>query len=81
MADWKDGLADRQSLYKIAHQAIVAVVHKQPAFAELFNSHLLARNSRVEGGRVGNDPLGVAIETRGTLSMRGAPCAILIMAL
>jgi CRP-like cAMP-binding protein len=33
---------------KIAKADITRVIHKEPAFAELFIAHLLARNSRVE---------------------------------
>ena len=36
------------SITRIAKAEIVGVIHKEPAFAELFISHLLARNSRVE---------------------------------
>jgi CRP/FNR family cyclic AMP-dependent transcriptional regulator len=32
----------------ITKAEIISVIHKEPAFAELFISHLLARNSRVE---------------------------------
>ncbi len=33
---------------RIAQSEIVSVIHTEPAFAELFIAHLLARNSRVE---------------------------------
>jgi len=33
---------------RITKTEIVGVIHKEPAFAELFISHLLARNSRIE---------------------------------
>lgn len=33
---------------RITKAEIVGVIHKEPAFAELFISHLLARNSRIE---------------------------------
>jgi CRP/FNR family cyclic AMP-dependent transcriptional regulator len=33
---------------QIPKTEIISVIHKEPAFAELFISHLLARNSRVE---------------------------------
>jgi len=33
---------------RIPKAEIISVIHKEPAFAELFISHLLARNSRVE---------------------------------
>jgi CRP/FNR family transcriptional regulator, cyclic AMP receptor protein len=33
---------------RITKAEIVSVIHKEPAFAELFISHLLARNSRIE---------------------------------
>ena len=33
---------------RIPKTEIIGVIHKEPAFAELFISHLLARNSRVE---------------------------------
>ena len=33
---------------RIAKADIIRVIHKEPAFAELFIAHLLARNSRVE---------------------------------
>jgi CRP-like cAMP-binding protein len=36
------------SVTRITKAEIVAVIHKEPAFAELFISHLLARNSRIE---------------------------------
>ena len=36
------------SITRITKAEIVGVIHKEPAFAELFISHLLARNSRVE---------------------------------
>jgi CRP-like cAMP-binding protein len=36
------------SITRISKAEIVGVIHKEPAFAELFISHLLARNSRVE---------------------------------
>jgi CRP-like cAMP-binding protein len=36
------------TITRITKTEIVSVLHKQPAFAELFISHLLARNSRVE---------------------------------
>jgi CRP/FNR family transcriptional regulator, cyclic AMP receptor protein len=37
---------------KIPKPRIVEVIHKEPAFAELFIAHLLARNSRVEADLV-----------------------------
>jgi CRP/FNR family transcriptional regulator, cyclic AMP receptor protein len=36
------------SITRIPKAEIVSVIHKEPAFAELFIAHLLARNSRVE---------------------------------
>ena len=36
------------SVTRISKAEIVNVIHEEPAFAELFISHLLARNSRVE---------------------------------
>ena len=36
------------AITRIPKAEIVSVIHEQPAFAELFISHLLARNSRVE---------------------------------
>jgi len=36
------------SITRIPKAEIIGVIHKEPAFAELFISHLLARNSRVE---------------------------------
>ena len=36
------------AITRITKAEIVSVIHKEPAFAELFISHLLARNSRVE---------------------------------
>jgi len=35
-------------IVRIAKADIIRVIHKEPAFAELFIAHLLARNSRVE---------------------------------
>jgi CRP/FNR family transcriptional regulator, cyclic AMP receptor protein len=35
-------------IVRIAKADIIRVIHEEPAFAELFISHLLARNSRVE---------------------------------
>src|SRR6202050_3032241 len=35
-------------IVRIAKEDITRVIHKEPAFAELFISHLLARNGRVE---------------------------------
>ena len=35
-------------IVRIAKEDITRVIHKEPAFAELFIAHLLARNSRVE---------------------------------
>lgn len=35
-------------IVRIAKSNIIRVIHEEPAFAELFISHLLARNSRVE---------------------------------
>ena len=35
-------------IVRIAKADITRVIHDEPAFAELFISHLLARNSRVE---------------------------------
>ena len=40
-------LAD-SAITRITKAEIVKVIHKEPAFAELFISHLLARNSRIE---------------------------------
>ena len=40
-------LADSE-ITRIPKAEIVSVIHEEPAFAELFISHLLARNSRVE---------------------------------
>src|SRR6202051_3482282 len=37
---------------RISKAEITRVIHEEPAFAELFISHLLARNSRVEGDLV-----------------------------
>jgi CRP/FNR family transcriptional regulator, cyclic AMP receptor protein len=39
-------------IVRIAKADITRVIHKEPAFAELFISHLLARNSRVEADLV-----------------------------
>src|SRR5277367_6219444 len=36
------------AITRVAKPEIVSVIHKEPAFAELFISHLLDRNSRVE---------------------------------
>jgi CRP/FNR family transcriptional regulator, cyclic AMP receptor protein len=36
------------AITRIPKAEIVSVIHKEPAFAELFISHLLARNSRIE---------------------------------
>ena len=36
------------SVTRITKAKIIGVIHEEPAFAELFISHLLARNSRVE---------------------------------
>jgi CRP/FNR family cyclic AMP-dependent transcriptional regulator len=36
------------SIMRIPKSEIVSVIHEQPAFAELFIAHLLARNSRAE---------------------------------
>jgi len=36
------------AITRITKTEIISVIHKEPAFAELFISHLLARNSRVE---------------------------------
>ena len=36
------------AITQIPKAEIISVIHKEPAFAELFISHLLARNSRVE---------------------------------
>jgi CRP/FNR family cyclic AMP-dependent transcriptional regulator len=36
------------SLMRMPKAEIVSVIHEQPAFAELFIAHLLARNSRAE---------------------------------
>jgi CRP-like cAMP-binding protein len=36
------------TVMRISKAEIVAVIHNEPAFAELFIAHLLARNSRVE---------------------------------
>jgi CRP-like cAMP-binding protein len=36
------------SITRIPKSEIISVIHNEPAFAELFISHLLARNSRVE---------------------------------
>jgi len=35
-------------IVRLAKENIIRVIHEEPAFAELFISHLLARNSRVE---------------------------------
>ena len=40
------------AIARIAKPAIVSVIHKEPAFAELFISHLLDRNSRAEADLV-----------------------------
>jgi len=40
------------AITRITKPEIVAVIHKEPAFAELFISHLLDRNSRVEADLV-----------------------------
>jgi CRP/FNR family cyclic AMP-dependent transcriptional regulator len=37
---------------KLPKPRIVEVIHQEPAFAELFITHLLARNSRIEGDLV-----------------------------
>ena len=39
-------------IVRITKADITRVIHEEPAFAELFISHLLARNSRVEGDLV-----------------------------
>jgi len=39
-------------IVRIAKADIIRVIHEEPAFAELFISHLLARNSRVEADLV-----------------------------
>jgi len=39
-------------IVRISKSDIARVIHKEPAFAELFISHLLARNSRVEADLV-----------------------------
>ncbi len=36
------------AITRITKSEIVGVIHKEPAFAEMFISHLLARNSRIE---------------------------------
>lgn len=36
------------TITRIPRQEVVDLIHKEPAFSELFISHLLARNSRVE---------------------------------
>ena len=36
-------------IVRIAKEEITRVIHEEPAFAELFIAHLLARNERVEG--------------------------------
>ena len=36
------------SITRISKAEIISVIHEEPAFAELFISHLLARNSRIE---------------------------------
>ena len=36
------------AIMRIPKAEIISVIHKEPSFAELFISHLLARNSRVE---------------------------------
>jgi CRP/FNR family transcriptional regulator, cyclic AMP receptor protein len=41
-----DGKRDRANI--ITKAGITRVIHEEPAFAELFIAHLLARNSRVE---------------------------------
>jgi len=40
------------AITRVAKPEIVSVIHKEPAFAELFISHLLDRNSRVEADLV-----------------------------
>ena len=40
------------TITKIPRPRIIEVIHKEPAFAELFIAHLLARNSRIEGDLV-----------------------------
>ena len=40
------------AITRIPKAEIVGVIHKEPAFAELFIAHLLARNSRVEADLV-----------------------------
>ena len=40
------------AITRIPKKEIIEVIHKEPAFAELFISHLLARNSRVEADLV-----------------------------
>ena len=40
------------AITRIPKADIIRVIHKEPAFAELFISHLLARNSRVEADLV-----------------------------
>ena len=36
------------AITRISKAEIISVIHKEPAFAELFIAHLLARNSRIE---------------------------------
>ena len=40
------------TITKIPKPRIIEVIHKEPAFAELFIAHLLARTSRIEGDLV-----------------------------
>ena len=39
-------------IVRIAKADVTRVIHEEPAFAELFIAHLLARNSRVEADLV-----------------------------
>ena len=55
-----DGMRDRAN----SKADITRVIHEEPAFAELFIAHLLARNSRVEEDLV--DRLFNSSETPGT---------------
>jgi len=50
---------------RISKEDITRVIHEEPAFAELFISHLLARNSRVEEDRPGRSAVQFERETSG----------------
>jgi hypothetical protein len=61
-------------IVQIAKADITRVIHGEPAFAELFIAHLLARNSRVEADLVGRHPLPVArIVHRYTFASKALP--------